>query len=133
MSSPQLHTGYFRWEVVVQEGAVMVSVGSAYDVMPGVTFLPVDVETGYEEGPLFYIPESRWGMTSKKVTTAKYGAFPKRAAFFRMRTYWLRFGFVVGGYGLVWIGLLVMWRWWMRRRWEESRVVDESNRNEVMG
>jgi hypothetical protein len=35
--------------------------------------------------------------------------------------WWFPFAFVVAGYLAVWVGLLLLWREWMRRRWRATQ------------
>lgn len=105
------------WMVSLDYGAVEYQrvrvLNDPRDVVMGPT-LPIG---HWRNGAMELRPPGWWGSSRKEVDLAN-------PIVFEVRQWWFSFGFVVVGYGMVWIGLLVGLRWWMRRRWERSKVVE---------
>lgn len=113
---------YWSWKVGVGYGKVVVFRKDPHEMTRGMT-LQVDWPGFYRRGVLFNDRRGVWWGAVRWSEQIKVdGAGPVSVM---VSERWFSFGFVVLAYVMVWLGSLALWRWWMRRRWERERVLEE--------
>ena len=119
-SASGLQCGYWQWQVRLLEGRAVLYRERPFDMSPGLSMKVAPPEFAHRALTHWRGEPALWGRETWIDGTVEYGADHMSV---EGTERWCSFGFVVLGYAVVWLGLLVMWRWWMRRRWRAAQAV----------
>lgn len=106
-------------ELYVQRGMVFYRRSRALEASPGVWAVRDKERFQYRWGG-FPAQEEADGVCGYE-SLVRTLEVPPGELKMRVVRWWFPVWFLVAGYGVVWMGWMMMWRWWVRRRWRVER------------
>jgi hypothetical protein len=108
------------YRLLLQEGRCVYLRHEVQEASLGAAIFRSPLSLSYKWQGVYLMNSSPWG---SRTSVSEVMSAPGKVTL-RTTERWFPFGFVVAGYAGILMGLLVMWRRWMKRRWEASRVVE---------